>query len=255
MIVCPKLPPKETVDLLIFGVCGQIEPFLKSCTGKVFFDCVDLPEGEFSSHKRLLKKYISLADEVSVTSKAIQDSIPGSALIPNACFPEDWKDSSPILFGKIAGYIGAIASWTDTRMIEQVAQIRKDYQFVFIGQKIGRPYIPNGVRFIESKPYHQLPGYVASFTVGLAPFVKSEMTRAVNPVKVYEYLAAGVPVVATPLPEYQRMKFPVYTADNAKDMAELLDVNPDRESLVAWAEGNTWIHRAEEFLRKGGFNV
>ncbi|HUU89932.1 MAG TPA: glycosyltransferase [Phycisphaerae bacterium] len=51
------------------------------------------------------------------------------------------------------------------------------------------------------KPYEDLPAYCRCFDVGLIPFKINELTKAVNPIKLREYLAAGLPVVSTPLPE------------------------------------------------------
>ena len=59
--------------------------------------------------------------------------------------------------------------------------------------------LPN-VHRLGAVPSDEIPEYVSTFDVGIVPFVVDELTRAVSPLKMYEYLAAGVPVVATPLP-------------------------------------------------------
>ena len=64
------------------------------------------------------------------------------------------------------------------------------------------------IHFLGRKPYADLPAYCRQFDVGLIPFKVNELTRAVNPIKLREYLAAGLPVVSTPLPEvrlYERL--------------------------------------------------
>ncbi|MFQ3409822.1 glycosyltransferase, partial [Escherichia coli] len=64
--------------------------------------------------------------------------------------------------------------------------------------------LPN-VHFTGRRPYQSLPGYCKKFDIAVLPFVVNELTLAANPLKLREYLAAGLPVVATPLPEVQKL--------------------------------------------------
>ena len=83
---------------------------------------------------------------------------------------------------------------------------RPDWHFVIIGDADSNidltPYrnMPN-MHFLGRKPYRDLPAYCRQFDVGLIPFVVNDLTRAVNPIKLREMLAAGCPVVATQLQE------------------------------------------------------
>jgi hypothetical protein len=79
------------------------------------------------------------------------------------------------------------------------------------------------MHFLGRKPYEQLPAYCKYFDVGLIPFKISELTRAVNPIKLREYLAAGLPVVSTPLPEVLGYRGAVEAADTPDTFVAALE--------------------------------
>src|SRR5690606_19701966 len=85
-----------------------------------------------------------------------------------------------------------------------VARRVAPHYLVLIGeQKIDCTALHNqpNVVLLGRKPFAELPAYAAAFDVGLIPFAVNELTTAVNPIKLREYLSAGLPVVSTELPE------------------------------------------------------
>jgi polysaccharide pyruvyl transferase CsaB len=103
------------------------------------------------------------------------------------------------------GYYGAIADWFDSQMVEELARRRPDWDFVLVGSTWsadlrGLPGLPN-VSLPGEQPYADLPRWLAGFDVLILPFLRTPLTEATNPVKVYEILAAGKPLVSVPLPE------------------------------------------------------
>ncbi len=109
------------------------------------------------------------------------------------------------------GFFGLIRDWVDLDLLAEVARRRPDWHIVLLGDSTVdlSPYrsIQN-IHFLGRKPYADLPAYCRQFDVGLIPFKVNELTRSVNPIKLREYLAAGLPVVSTPLPEvkhYERL--------------------------------------------------
>jgi glycosyltransferase involved in cell wall biosynthesis len=117
----------------------------------------------------------------------------------------------------IVGFFGLLADWVDLPLIRSLALDRPQWSFVLIG-KVAMDLdplkgLPN-VHCLGQKPYADLPGYCRGFDVALIPFRRNELTQRVNPLKLREYLAAGLPVVATPLPEVARYDGLVHLADD-----------------------------------------
>ncbi|MBP6003723.1 MAG: glycosyltransferase [Pyrinomonadaceae bacterium] len=108
----------------------------------------------------------------------------------------------------IIGFHGLLADWVDFELIRKTAEHFKDGSVVLVGkiavdaeQKVKiLNDVPN-VHFLGRKPYADLPAYCRAFDVALNPFAINELTLAANPLKVREYLAAGLPVVSTDIPE------------------------------------------------------
>jgi glycosyltransferase involved in cell wall biosynthesis len=126
-----------------------------------------------------------------------------------ACLPE-----TPIpvecsrLPRPVIGFFGLIADWVDLEVIRSLACARPEWSFVLIGEArtdtSALKQLPN-MYLLGRRSYEDLPGYCKAFDVAILPFLVNELTIAANPLKLREYLAAGLPVVATPLPEIQRL--------------------------------------------------
>jgi glycosyltransferase involved in cell wall biosynthesis len=105
----------------------------------------------------------------------------------------------------IIGFFGLVgADWVDLELMAAVARRFPAASLVVLGKVTtdvsALQSLPN-VHFLGRKPYVELPGYCKAFDVALIPFVISELTLNANPLKAREYLAAGLPVVSTDLPE------------------------------------------------------
>ena len=128
----------------------------------------------------------------------------------------------------IIGYFGAIADWFDVALLTEAARRRPDYSFVLLGGVFdvdvsGLRSLPN-VRLLGQQPYETMPQYLFHFDVCLIPFKLNPITQATDPVKLYEYLSAGKPVVATRLHEVEPYGDYVYLADGAEDFIAKLDL-------------------------------
>jgi glycosyltransferase involved in cell wall biosynthesis len=103
------------------------------------------------------------------------------------------------------GYLGAIAPWFDFDLVIAAASARPEWEFVLVGPVLSGAApalarlaaLPNVVVRPAVTP-DDVPGVLAAFDVGLIPFRLTSLTAGVNPNKLYEYLAAGLPVVSTP---------------------------------------------------------
>lgn len=125
---------------------------------------------------------------------------------------------------KIAGYVGSIDTWMDFMTVEFIAKKRQDIDFVFIGPvKVKNiPKVIN-LHFIGARDYATLPNYLQAFSVCLLPFMPGEFADSINPVKLYEYLACGKPIVLNDMREAREFANIVYVAKNKEDFLLKLD--------------------------------
>jgi UDP-galactopyranose mutase len=106
------------------------------------------------------------------------------------------------------GFFGVIDERFDTGLLEAIARLRPDWQFVMIGPVVkidpaSLPRRPN-IHYLGMKSYEELPLYLAGWDVALLPFARNESTRFISPTKTPEYLAAGKPVVSTSIRDVGR---------------------------------------------------
>ena len=138
-----------------------------------------------------------------------------------ACFAETIvPDDIARIKGPVIGFFGLIADWVDLEVIRAVAVARPEWSFVMIGEvrtDISKLQALKNVHFLGRKPYESLPCYCKAFDVAILPFVWNELTLAANPLKMREYLAAGLPLISTPLPEVLRLRHVLHTARTADE--------------------------------------
>jgi Glycosyl transferases group 1 len=109
----------------------------------------------------------------------------------------------------VLGFFGLLHEGVDLGLIAHVARARPDWSIAVIGQAVVDTSVLRGlsnVHLLGRRPYAELPRYCKGFSVALIPFVVNELTRHVNPIKLREYVSAGLPVVSTPLPEVMRCR-------------------------------------------------
>jgi UDP-galactopyranose mutase len=119
----------------------------------------------------------------------------------------DPDDQAPIRRPRL-GFYGVIDERLDIELIDSVAIMRPDWQLVMVGPvvKIDPAALPNrsNIHWLGPKLYEELPLYLAGWDVALLPFARNESTRFISPTKTPEYLAAGRPVVSTPITDVVR---------------------------------------------------
>jgi glycosyltransferase involved in cell wall biosynthesis len=126
----------------------------------------------------------------------------------------------------VIGFFGLLADWVDLDMIAALARARPHWSFALVGKTqtdLGMLQSLPNVHLLKQQPYSSLPGYCRGFDVGLIPFRMNELTLRVNPLKMREYLAAGLPVVSTPLPEVVRYKGLVRIATHEAGFLEAIE--------------------------------
>jgi len=155
----------------------------------------------------------------------------------------------------IWGFIGVIGEWVDLQLVAGVAKQRPDVSIVMIGpenQSRGACTGLSNIHWLGPKDHGSLPNYLHYFDVGLIPFKQVPLTYNANPIKLYEYLAAGVPVVSTSLPAVESLEDAVWIADDAEKTALCCDAamqcnhQADRQRRSKLMLAESWEARLEQ---------
>ncbi|WP_159865072.1 UDP-galactopyranose mutase [Novosphingobium sp. 9U] len=152
--------------------------------------------------------------------------------------------------GKRLGFYGVIDERMDLALLGAVADARPDWALIMIGPvvKISEADLPRrpNLHYLGSKPYAELPHYLRGWDVALMPFAINEATRFISPTKTPEYLAAGCPVVSTPIADVIRH----YGDVEAVRIATTPDAFiAECETALALAETNGWLEEVDALLR------
>lgn len=158
----------------------------------------------------------------------------------------------------VVGYLGLVDARLDVPLVVDTARANPDYDFVFVGPTdtaVDPRLRQDNIRFAPAVPYARLPEALASFDVAWLPYVRSTLTKAINPLKLREYLASGRPVVATSLPEVVAFSPEVAIADTAPEtglaLRAALSGERDRRGLrAASLASESWEARADTFLAR-----
>jgi len=242
---------------------------------RLLYDCLDHHAG---FHRKPSTELVCMeealahaADVVVVTSGTLarhfRDVSPGRPTTPclvirNGCEFERFQGaprekSSPV---PLIGYVGAVSGWFDGDLLAQVARMRPTWRFevygATIGADLGLARAQPNVQFMGEIPYAEVPAALGRFDVAIIPFQRIPLTAATNPVKMYEYLAAGRPVVSTTLPELVGFEgVDVFCADTPDAFVAQLERalamadEPERVHVRReWAREQDWSKRVDALL-------
>jgi glycosyltransferase involved in cell wall biosynthesis len=158
----------------------------------------------------------------------------------------------------VIGFFGLIADWVDLGLIRFLAASRPQWTFVLIGNAVTDLKPVEGIsniRLLGQKPYALLPAYAKAFDVAVLPFVINELTLAANPLKLREYLAAGLPVVSSAIPEAERLKDKLHIAREATEWLEIIQRIVDSGEagpqlrISAQMDSESWDAKVEQLSR------
>ncbi|MBI3582477.1 MAG: glycosyltransferase [Nitrospinae bacterium] len=118
-------------------------------------------------------------------------------------FPDEMADiPSPVV-----GYVGAVDDRLDYDLIRKMAESHPEWSIVLIGPFVGvkQDDLPDmkNIFYLGGRRYNELPSYIKNFSVCIMPFKKNPLTDKINPTKALEYMAAGKPIVSTPIPDME----------------------------------------------------
>jgi glycosyltransferase involved in cell wall biosynthesis len=161
------------------------------------------------------------------------------------------------------GYSGLIGKRLDLALIKSIAVRRPTWSIVLIGKVDSRECESSltelralkNVHFLGEKPAAMVAAYIAGLDIGLLPYSINLETRHISPIKMYEYWAAGIPVVSTPIPAAIRNESAVHLAKDADGFLQFAESllaefsAQDSSRLRDLARKNSWQSRVDEISR------
>ncbi|MHA1381550.1 MAG: glycosyltransferase [Candidatus Helarchaeota archaeon] len=162
-------------------------------------------------------------------------------------------------------YVGVIREWFDLDLLFKLARSFPNCSFVIVGPwQINKPALIKGqtnLYILGEIPYKLLPGILSYCDVGIVPFkINNKLVQGVSPIKIYEYLAAGLPVVSTYWKELEMQAMPIFLAKNTEEFikgvkASLKYSFQDKEELRQYAKTCSWEQRLKFMLKHVGIQL
>ncbi len=158
----------------------------------------------------------------------------------------------------ILGFVGLVGEWVDLDLVAGLARKRPDASIVMIGPEMaprGACHGLSNIHWLGGRSHQVLPNYLQCFDVALIPFKQNALTYNANPIKLYEYLASGIPSVCTSLPAVSGMPRSVWLADSIEDTVrccdEALQCNSleDRRQRSQAMKSESWTARLDQISR------
>ena len=208
----------------------------------------------FAINHALAEAKRALNPRTFVSPHGVDHALFATALAPATQVPADLEAiAHPRL-----GFYGTLQDWVDYELIAHVARSRPSWQIVLLGQQLADIGAIRGlanVHLLGQKKHDELPAYCKGFDIGMIPYRIDERMTFVNPLKLREYLSAGLPVVSTPVPEVRRYGDRVRIAATPAEFvaaceAALLEGGAsERAARSAAMKDETWSARVASVAR------
>jgi glycosyltransferase involved in cell wall biosynthesis len=222
-------------------------------------------------NQRILERadiVLTVSEKLWQRAKAVSRN---TFLVPNATDYELFRraaDGKPVIPSTMAsipspriGYFGSIGDRIDFSLLRQIAEAHPDWSIVMVGsvwpnkrdQAEALGSLPN-VYFLGAQPYQTLPAFLRGFDVCIIPHTRDALTASMDPIKLYDYLASGKPIVCTPVAGVERFAEVLYIAETPTRFAGYLETAfQENGSLTAkrlqYARENTWQRRSMQVLQ------
>ncbi|CAM3556771.1 glycosyltransferase [Marinicrinis lubricantis] len=249
---------------------------LAESSGVKVFDAIDnLLDHDQFKHKKMIKNHYDEvhrnADIVFTVSESIKNELFNGRnkveWIPNGIdlrrFTQaEYQEIEDLPKGKpIIGYVGLMQERIDLDVLLYTVKTLRDFNFVFVGPLLSEDYfkeikLENNTYFLGTKHHDDIPNYISKFDTCIIPHKVNKFTKSMNPLKIYEYLAAGKEVVTTPVPPSEQFQNILHIAYNKEQFCQLVKetiVNPfskfSREQIEQHITAHGWNHRVEYMLK------
>ena len=268
-LVWDKAYLPKTADVLWIGNPGIQHEVTSYFAKFVVYDCCD----DFHAHWGIKEDELTKKANIVVTTaqriydrKVAEKGNNKVFLIPNGVDISHFKlgqydvpiDLKKYKHKKTLGYVGALANWVDWDLVKQTAIKLNDWEIILVGPEFHK--VPDHIKHTENirllglKDYNSLPNYISNMDVCMIPFKINTITQATNPIKLYEYLACGKPVVTTDMNEIRRYSDIVSISKPEEDFAQkvmkaLIENTPEKsKKRIERIQCETWSSRAEKSI-------
>jgi glycosyltransferase involved in cell wall biosynthesis len=151
----------------------------------------------------------------------------------------------------IIGFVGTFDNRVDVDLLQQAATVLPDYTIIFVGpikhhvaSNKAIYNLPNVV-FLPAQPHTAVPAIIAAFDICLIPYQRNPYTQGLSPIKLYEYLAMGKPVIGTRLPYLEREQEHIWLVDTAKEFID--SIQKLAKQPIPVDDRNRWRQAASHY--------
>jgi glycosyltransferase involved in cell wall biosynthesis len=204
----------------------------------------------FATANSLVESKLPINPETHLALHGVDYELFSQALSDDLPLPPDLASlPQPIL-----GFYGTIQDWVDLDLIAYLAERHPEWSIAMVGNTlvdVSRLEKYPNVHFLGRKPHSELPKYCKGFSVGLLPQKVNELTLHMNPIKLREYLCAGLPVVSTALPEVRHYSDYCAIAENYEEFERAVEAAlqsnslPERKRRNEAMKSETWEMKVE----------
>ena len=225
----------------LYQGCAQESAIVYECYDEFVFDS----SGKGNKRTKLLELELAHSAELNIaTAKPLYDKLVSvnskTMLVSNGVMYDLFskcRDSQmavapeiDVLPSPVIGMIGTLYRGYDFNLLNCLIEKREQWSFVFVGEiaenakdEVTKLSKHSNFHIFGWRPYEKIPAFLKGFDVAIVPYKVNDWTNTINPNKVYDYFAAGVPVVATPITELQRHKEYISLCSNVNEFIEAIE--------------------------------